>query len=241
MAPVWVCQPFSQVNGVISTFDRLLDTTLLKPGPIAYGGEGAAETVTAEASPGGATPVLTDYTSNGSPFGLLLPFFGAYYYQNFRLDGPSLFTIPDGAFPSDAIITLTLDGNIVRAKDGHTPFTGDGPLLLDGSLSFTTGAFSAAVVASDLIAPDMTTVAVTFTNLVDPTQVEGHITVTATPGGPVPIMLGAIDGNTIGVAPLGNWPASATLTFTIDATTPNVLGQTLGTAITGTVMTDAAN
>ena len=229
MAPVWVCQPFSRVTGVISTFDRLLDTTPLAAGPLAYGGEGAADTVTAEASTGAATPVLTDYTSNGSPYGLLLPFFGAYYYQNFRLDGPSLLTIPEAAtFPSNAVITLTLDGTKVRAKDQTTPFTANGELLLDGRLTFTTSAFSAAVVASDLIAPDMSTVAVTFTNLVDPTQVEGHITVTAAPGGPVAITLGAIDGNTIGVTPVGTWPASATLTFTIDATTPNVLGQTLG-------------
>ena len=226
------------MTGVISTFDRLLDTTPLAPGPVAYGGVGAAETVTAAASPGGATPVLTDYTSNGFPVGLLLPLFGAYYYQNFRLDGPSLFTIPEMAFPSDAIVTLKLTGTLVRAKDGKTPFTGDGELLL-GILSFATSAFEGAVVASDLIAPDMSTVAVTFTNLVDPTQVEGHITVTAAPGGPVPITLGAIDGNTIGVAPVTTWPAGATLTFTIDATTPNVLGQTLGTAITGTVMTAA--
>jgi hypothetical protein len=235
-APVWVCQPL-RVTGVISTFDRLLDTTPLKPGPLAYGGEGAADTVTAAVG-GTATPVLTDYTSNGSPFGLLLPLFGAYYYQNFRLDGPSLFTIPDTAFPSGAIVTMTLNGEMVRAKDGKTPFTTDGGLLLDGILTFATSAFSAAVMA-DAIAPDITTVAVTFTNLVDPAEVEGHITVTAAPGGPVPITLGAIDGNTIGVTPVTAWPAGATLTFTIDATTPNVLGQTLGTAITGTVMTAA--
>jgi hypothetical protein len=239
-APVWVCQPFTRVNGVISTFDRLLDTVPLAPGPVAYGGPGAADTVTAEVPTGApATTVLTDYASNGSRFGLLLPHYGALYYQNFRLDGPSLFTIPETAFPSGTIVTLKLDGTMVRAKDGHTPFTTDGGLLLDGILTFATSEFSAAVVASDLIAPDMSTITVAFTNVVDPKQVEGHIAVTATPGGPVPITVGAIDSNTIGVTPVDPWPAAATLTFTIDATTPNVLGQTLGSAITGTVMTDA--
>ena len=244
-APVWACGPFDGVRAVVAVFDRLLDPTPLSAGPAAPPDSGASDTVMLSLSAGAPdTTLLTDYTSNGSASGLLLPFFAYAYYMNYRLDGPSLFTVPSTTFPSGATVTLKLNPLNVRAKDGTTPFTGDG-LLADGTLSFTTPDFGASVPPA-AIAPDTSPVFVIFNNLVNVDDVASHITLTSSTG-PVAVTIGTIDtdptrATTISIQPAGDatWPAGATLTIKVDATTPNVLGQTLGAEVTGMVTTSAS-
>ena len=85
---------------------------------------------------------------------------------------------------------------------------------------------------------------VTFSNVVDPTALVGHITVTVTPAA------GAADddprrsrvdgraerqrrpaGKTADGTPL-DWPADSTIVIKVDATTPDVVGDTLGADVT---------
>ncbi len=239
MAPVWACGGFDNVRGIAAVFDRLLDPVPLAIGPVPA--EGATDTVTASVSGAApATTLVTDYASNGSPTGLLLPFFAYYYYMNFRLDGPSLLTAPEVAFPSGTTVTLTIDPTLVRGKDG-TPFTGAGPLLMDGILTFNTSAFAAGAVSPDMVSPSMvpTMLTVAFNNVVNADDVAAHVTVTSSTTGAIPVTVANVDPSTIGITPAAAWPASATLTVVIDATTPNALGQPLGAAVTATVTTSA--
>jgi hypothetical protein len=228
--PVWACAPVAAVRGFASIFDRLLDPTTLAIGPATPPDLGSTTNVTAMATPGGAVDLLTDYASNGTPTNLVLPLFAVGYYMNFRLDGPSLFTVPVApAFPSGATITVSLNGAEIRAKDGVTPFTGDG-LLKDGVITFSTAPFSAAVNPVE-IAADMTSLFVTFTNVVDPTAIEGHITVLSPTNTPLAIMTSAMDSATIVITPVDNWPEGK-LTVIVDASTKDVLDEALGSTVT---------
>jgi hypothetical protein len=231
-SPMWACEGLSNVRGVVSIFDRLLDPTPLAVGPPVD--SGSATTVTGETTPGGTADLQTDYASNGSAEGLLMPFVAYYYYDNFRFfGGPSLLTVPKAtAFPSSATVMMALNAQEVRAKDG-TPFTGAG-LLQDGMLSFTTAKFAANPMLPDMIAADQTELDIVFTNAVDPATIEGHISAVSPMAGLVPITTGPVNSSTIGVKPVDKWPPGP-LTIVVDASTPDVLGEVLGTAVTATV------
>jgi hypothetical protein len=220
----WSCEPFTNVMAVIAVFDRLLDTTPLDPGDA----PGLTDVVMAMAG-APSVEMLSDYSSTGSPDGFIFNLFGPAFFGNFRANGPSLYSAPQPAFPSDATIEVSLDANKVRAKDGTTPFKGEG-LLQSGTLIFTTAPFSATVTAPEDATMDPT-VTVSFTNFTDPT---GHITATAN-GAAVAIDVESGDGATFTVKPhAGSWPAGATIVVTVDATTVNLTGQMVAAAASAT-------
>jgi len=238
----WSCEPFTNVMAVVAVFDRLLDTTPLDPGDAA----GLSNVVTADATP--ATDLLTDYSATGARDGFIFNLFGPAFFGNFRANGPSLFAAPQPEFPSGATVTISLDAQKVRAKDGTTPFTGDG-LLQAGQLVFTMAPFAASVTAPADAAMDPA-VSIAFTNFADapgcgaddddmtvdaPCAMAMHITVTAN-GAPVMVNVASADGFSYSVTPKGAtaWPAGATIVVTVDATAPNLIGQMVAAAASAT-------
>ncbi len=170
-----------------------------------------------------------------------------------RVDGPSLLFAGKPELPASSTVTTTLDKTKVRAKDGKTPFTGPG-FFAAGSLTYTTGSFGASLTmppttppAADAgvctpppttVTPDMTPATATFNNLVDPTVIAGHVTITAVSlasgaSSTVAVSATSMDGLNVSIAPAmnANWPASSTITITIDATAPDLVGDTLGAAV----------
>jgi hypothetical protein len=227
----WSCEPFTNVMAVIAVFDRLLDTAPLDPGDAA----GLTDVVMADVS-ASAIDVLTDYSSTGAANGFIFNLFGPAFFGNFRANGPSLYTAPQPIFPSGETVTVTLDATKVRAKDGTTPFKGEG-LLQSGTLIFTMAPYSASVTAPaepTMDNPDPPISAtVSFTNFTDPTD---HITATAN-GAPVVIDVESADGGaTFSVTPhSGSWgPTGTTVVVTVDATTQNLAGQTIAAAASTT-------
>jgi len=87
--------------------------------------------------------------------------------------------------------------------------------------------------------PDMTAATVTFNNPVDPKVIASHITITATPAAVVTFTATSMDGLNVSVIPDANWPASSTITITVDATAPDLVGDTLGAAVSGSFTTSA--
>jgi hypothetical protein len=119
-----VCH-YPPMTTVRATFDRLLNTAPFE----------AKTTVATLASVPMTTAMpTTDYTSSGSPTGLFFTVF-------FGITGPTIAVAGTPALPSDATLTFSLDKGTVQAKDGKTPFTGDGPLT-DGIISYKTSAFT---------------------------------------------------------------------------------------------------
>jgi hypothetical protein len=224
-AGTWSCDPLTNVAGVIAVFDRLLDTAPLDPGDAA----GVTGLMTVDAAGAPDIMISSDYSSSGNAKGLVFPLFGAAYFGNFRANGPSLFGAPDPEFPSGATIMLSLNGEKVRAKDGKTAFIGNG-LLLGGTLVFTTAPFSASLSKPDATAMDPNAVTLAFTNFApDPTA---HLTAKAN-GTVIMITAASSDGgSTWSITPMagGAWPAGATIEISLDATTPNLLGQTIAAA-----------
>ena len=223
----WNCDPFVGVISVIAIFDRVLDTAPLDPDDPA---NSPTDIATATAGAGTAVPVLTDYGSNGSPTGLVIPLFAQFFLGNFRTEGPSLFTVPESGFPAGTTITTSLNANRVLAKDGTTPFVGEGALL-DGIVKFKTAAFAATLTAPDLTAMSMDTNTVTasFTNLVvaDDVAMHAHATVN---GAAVAITVAAVNEVTVSITPVAPWPAGATVVITLDAATTSAAGDSLGAA-----------
>jgi hypothetical protein len=220
----WACPPFNAVTAVIAVFDRLLDT---KPFDDAGAGPLDDAFITQPA-------VMTDYSATGDPMGLIFNLYGP-FFGNFRGDGPSLLAVPQPIFSSGSTVTLMLNGDKVRAKDGHTPFNGMG-LLTGGLLVFTMSPFSAAVVPPDVMGADPTTVIVAFTNLVDPETIDTHIHVTVN-GVATAIVATQMDaGATFGVTPaMGDaWPAGATVVVSVDGAVTNLLGQPVAAAVSET-------
>jgi hypothetical protein len=225
----WNCDPFVGVISVIAIFDRLLDTAPLdlddpanSPADIATATAGTAAT---------AVPVLTDYGSNGSPTGLVIPLFAQAFLGNFRTEGPSLFTVAEAGFPSASTITTRLNSDKVLAKDGTTPFVGKGALL-DGIVKFATAAFTATVTPPDTSAMSMdtNTVTVSFSNVVDVATVTPHVTATVN-GAAAAITVAQVNEVTLAITPVVPWPAASMVTITVDAATPSLSGETLGAAV----------
>jgi len=220
----WNCDKFANVTAVIAVFDRLLDTAPFEPGDAPV--TGVMTTSATGTSP--AVPIGADYSSTGDQKGLVFNLFGPAYFGNFRADGPSLFGVPDPEFPSDATVMVTLDGDKVHAKDGKTPYKGSGQLL-GGTVIFTMAPFAAALAPPDAMAMDPTAVTLSFTNMAPNPM--AHVTATAN-GAPLAVVVTGDPGSTFTVT--GAWPAGATIVIAVDATTPNLLGQTTGTAATVT-------
>jgi hypothetical protein len=87
-------------------------------------------------------------------------------------------------------------------------------------------------------APDMTPATITFNNTVDPTAVEAHVTITPAT---VAVDFASMDGLTVTITPKKGttWPPSSTITITVDATTPDVVLDTLGAATSASFHTSA--
>ena len=223
----WDCDPFSNVLAVVAVFDRLLDTAPLDPGD--KPGRDDLMTATANAAP---LPMVTHYSATGDKNGLIFnKTYGPMYFGNFWADGPSLFGAPDPAFPSSATVTITLTADNVRAKDGHTLFTGTGTLL-GGNLIFSTAPFTAVLLPPDPKAGDTNAVILAFTNVTDPT---GHITVTVNGVAFTPDV-NPLDGSTYAIEPpMGAaWPTGATVVVTLDGTTKNLADQMIPAPVTQT-------
>jgi hypothetical protein len=235
----WNCAPFGPTASVVAIFDRLIDVSAFDPMTGEATGAASLE------PPSGSPPAtaMAIYGSNGSPTGLIFPLFGNY-------PGPNLTIFGNPALPSSTAVTVKLDKTVIRAKDGKTPFTGDG-FLEDGTVTFTTGPFTAEIApppdqmdgdgGTSPPAPDMTPAILSFTNVVDHDDIMAHLTVTSG-GTPVPFALDPAmgTGTSFNVVPTTAWPANAMISITLDATTPDVLDETLGApGATATFMTGA--
>jgi len=239
----WSCS-FAPTSTVLYVFDRVLDTEFLGDGG------GALGLATISSVPAAPTTVVLngDYASNGSQNEIIFPLLGA-----IRADGPSLLFSAAPALPTSSTVSVKLDKTKVLAKDGRTPFAGTN-LLVDGEITFVTQGFGIASFDS----PSMAPATVTFTNVVDamspagPTALAGHITATATPAGggaptAIPVDLASMDGLNVTVMPHGmtadgmplDWPANSKIDITVDATTPDVVGDTLGAAVSASLTKSA--
>jgi hypothetical protein len=227
----WNCAPFASVMAVIAVFDRLLDTAPLDPGDAA----GLTDLMMTSAGVGPAVDLVTDYSSTGQADGLVFnlysPFFG-----NFRADGPSLFAAPQPAFPAGTTVTVMLNPDKVRAKDGKTSFTGSGPLM-GGTLVFTTAPFTAlftppATPTDDNPTPPIDAF-VTFTNLVDPAVAATWITATSN-GAPLDVTVVNASGTSFSVTPTsGAWVSGATIVVNVSATAKDLLDEPIGAVMPG--------
>jgi len=233
----WNCDPFGDVTAVVAVFDRLLDTTPLDPGDA----PGRADVMMVSAGAGGTVDVFTDYSSTGDKNGLIFNLFGPMFFGNFRADGPSLFTAPQGPeFPSGKTLTFTLNGDKVLAKDGHTVFTGAN-LLMSGSITFMTAPFSASVGTPDtkaLMMDPTSAATVSFTNMVASDPMTGAIVPATAITATVPIVTKTSDGgasfSVTSAAADGTWPTGATVVITVDGTIKDLLDEPLAAGATGT-------
>ncbi len=251
----WNCAPFAPGATALFVFDRLLDTKPLDPGDAGGGVTKAAAVSFNPKAPSTSVTVTADYASNGTPNEVIFPLLG-----DFRSGGPSLLFSGQPGLPTSTAVTITLDGTQVRAKDGKTAFTGPG-FFKNGSLTFTTAALSVSVTvppppalpadagactpAPTAALPDMTAAILTFNNPVDPAVIKAHVTITATPLGgtaatPVPFTAAATDSFDVSLTPVGHWPASSTIQISIDATTPDLIGDTLGATPPASFTTSAS-
>ncbi|HVV52029.1 MAG TPA: Ig-like domain-containing protein [Polyangia bacterium] len=234
-AGAWSCS-FAPTASIMYVFDRVLDSTPLDPGDAATV-SGLTQPPKFTPMPPSAVALAGDYASNGSPNEIVFPLLG-----DFRSDGPSILFAGVPALPAGTTISVTLDNTKVLAKDGRTPFTGMN-LLKDGAITFVTAPFSVAITpppppmvdaAADAAPPDdlpdMTPATLTFTNLTDPATIAMHVTATAGAATPVAVDVASMDGLNYTVTPKAKWPASSTITITVDAAATDVVGDTLGTA-----------
>lgn len=230
---MWSCS-FVPTSSVLYVFDRLLDPTPFDPNMGVPGVANVTEDPTNARVSG-----LANYAANGLQNGTIFPMLGF-------PDGPNIAVTGSPALPTGSTVAVMLDRTKVTAKDG-TPFSGKG-FLIDGAVKFVTQSFSATITpppapmgpadAAPLDqAPDMTPATITFSNIVDPTALATHLTVGAKPAGsnnnptPVVVDLTSMDGLTVTVTPHTNWPASSDISITLDATTPDVVGDTLGAPV----------
>jgi hypothetical protein len=236
----WSCAPIGPVASVMAVFDRLIDVSMFDPD--AMDGNTAPNTASITVPAGSPTVMASvNYGANGSTTGLIAHLFG-------HPMGPNLTISGSPTLPAATAVTVALNKTTVRAKDGKTAFVGEG-LLQDGTITFTTGPFAATItvpVGMDAdggvapAAPDMTPVGLDFTNVVDSEAILTHLSITSG-GAAVPFMIdeAATTPQHVSIVPTANWPANATITVTLDATTPDVLNATLGAAVTETFMTGA--
>jgi hypothetical protein len=234
----WSCT-FAPTSTVLYVFDRVLDTEFLGDG----GGAPGLASISSDPAAPTTVALNGDYASNGS-FNIIFK----KSLGDFRADGPSILFSAVPALPTSSTITVSLDKTKILAKDGRTPFTGTG-LLKDGVISFVTQPFTASPIVppapppapadagADAAAPnplpDMTPATVTFTNIVDPTALAAHITVTAVPAAPILFDVASMDGLNVTITPKSgtHWPASSTITITIDAAATDAVGDPLAAPV----------
>lgn len=248
----WNCDPFAPTSVALFVFDWLLDTAPLDPGDA--GGLTNIATTTLVPTPPQPVTVVGDYAANGSPNEVVFP---PPVLEDFRANGPSLLFAGDPTLPVGTTLSVTLDPNKVRAKDGKTAFTGTG-FFAAGSLTYSTAAFTASIatppttplpadagtcaVPPTTVTPDKTPVTITFNNLVDPTAIGTHVTITAnTVAGPIAFTPTSADGLTVSLTPTDKWPASATISITLDATATDLDGDALGAPVGPVSFTTSAN
>ncbi len=124
---------YAPMSKVLAVFDRLLDTAPFTDGNGDPTGAPTAKVI-ADPLPGTVFTIVGTYNSSGSAKTIFAPLFGANL-------GPAVTMNGAPGFPTVSKITATLDGTVVMAKDGKTPFAGMGGLA-DGKVSFKTTAFS---------------------------------------------------------------------------------------------------
>lgn len=250
----WTCS-FAPTAVVLYTFDRVLDTNTFMANDAGSLLNAALPPVFVPA-PKAPVSLTGDYASNGSPDLFVFKFY------SFRAAGPSFLFAGAPTFPTSTNVTITLDKNNVLAKDGRTAFTGmnlllDGaisfvtqPLIVAVTTpppppkAADAGADAAA--PTDVV-PDMTAATVTFNNLVcpklpngkfDATEIAKHITAASGPPGstvqtlPIAVDIAAVDGFNVTVTPHTTWPASSSVSISVDATAADILGDTLGSVFT---------
>jgi hypothetical protein len=160
---------------------------------------------------------------------------------------------PTPQLPVNSEVTITLTDKI-RAKDGHTKFIGaalvvDGAVepsfLTEGTLSFATAPFIANITvpmamddggASIAVPPDATPVTITFNAPVDATAILNQVHVTAVAATDVTF---TSDGFSVTITPVTTWPASTTITVSVDATAADSLGDPLGAPVSQSFTTAA--
>jgi hypothetical protein len=261
----WSCT-FALNSGVLYIFDRLLDTAPLGDG---NGRTPGVADFSSAPAPVNALIAGTDYGANGFPGSILFPLLGT-----LRADGPSLFVTGQGAgtmptfwgpwnaaLPANATVTFALSKTAVLAKDGVSSFMSSTPLV-DGIVSYKTGAFGGSLTvptpadpdAGTTVPPDMTPAVATFLSAVDTAQIAMHTKVTAMPaagGAATPVVFAVIpvDGLAVNINAVEDptatklkvvsWPVDSVITVTIDATAASVAGDQLGAALTGSFTTSA--
>jgi len=131
----WACDPVPPMSSIVAIFDRLLDGKPLEFDADAGAGPvGIASLVVQPAMP---LDSVVAYTPNGDTVGLV-----------FGNRGPRVTITASPTLPSGSTVTLTLDKNKIRAKDGKTGFTG-GDLVKDGIISFMTAPLSATITVAE--------------------------------------------------------------------------------------------
>jgi Big-like domain-containing protein len=250
----WNCDPFAPTSVALFVFDRLLDTAPFDLGDA--GGSPNVATTMISPTPPNPVAVVADYASNGSANEIIFPLLGA-----FRSDGPSLLFAGQPTLPTAAAVTVTLDPTKVRAKDGKTAFTGTG-FFKAGSLTYTTAAFTGSITAPPTtplaadagtcaippttVTPNKTPATITFNNLVDPTSIATHVTVTMpspVAGGmavSIPFMAASADGLNVSITPNASWPASSTITITLDPMATDLDGDAVGAVMPVSFTTGAS-
>jgi hypothetical protein len=230
---------------VVSLFDRLLDTTAIGgfDGDVETGSALATVTVVPTLSPGVSAYYPSFYSPDGAPVELV-PGTGVSGGLIFG-PGPTISTTGAPTFPSASTITVVLDPAKVRSKKGE-PFTGV------GTFTFQTSRFAASIsvpmgdadpdagadAGAPPVKPAMQPVAIAFNNLPGD-SIADHVSVTAggTAFAAVTVSPDASNPTIIVVAPTGSWPASTTVTVTVDATAADALGGTTGSAVSGSFTT----
>jgi hypothetical protein len=252
----WSCS-FAPTAVVLYTFDRLLDTNPFVTNDAGVVSNAALPPVFV---PAPATPVslIGDYAPNGSPDLFVFLFYG------YRGNGPSLLFAGGPTFPTSTTVTVTLDKTNVLAKDGRTPFTGtnllgDGAISFVTqplSVAVTTppppnkaADAGADAAAPTEVVPNMVAATATFNNIVcpqladgtfDATEISKHITAASGPLGsavqtlPIAVKLACVDGFNVSITPQTTWPASSSISLSVDATAADILGDTLGSVYTST-------
>ena len=236
----WSCS-FVPAASVLYVFDRLLDTTPFDPNM------GVPNVATLTETPtNGRVSSSATYASNGLQNQTIFGFLG---YP----DGPNVTIAGSPALPTSSNVAVMLNKTMVRAKDGQTPFTGVG-FLVDGAVKFATQAFAVTTIVTppppmgpaDAAAmnpkPDMTPATVSFNNFVDVATLATHITASDAAGN-IAVDLASMDNLNVTVTPKANWPASTTITISVDATTPDAVGDVLdptGALTTGAQFTTGA-
>jgi hypothetical protein len=260
----WTCS-FAPTAVVLYTFDRVLDTNTFMANDAGSLLNAALPPVFVPAPPSSVS-LTGDYAPNGSPDLFIFHYYG--YRGNgpslLFAGAPALPTSSAVTITLDKNNVLAKDGRTAFTGmnlllDGAISFVTQ-PL----SVAVTTpppppkaaDAGADAAAPTDVV-PDMTAATATFNNIVcpqlpngkfDAMKIKEHITASSVPTGsptttlptPVDVDVAAMDGLNVAVTPHTTWPASSDITIFVDATAADILGDQLGSVITGKFSTMSA-